>query len=264
MAGEFILHSRQIPIGFCSPQGIRSRQEGIHTLILGHEGCSSFHGLRVPNLKGEIRIDCIASHKSSDRQPTITVNLSDPVIVNWVFLPLLILGARIAETSLKTIRLVYVAKGFKYLAAGIGTGEVAIWLLSTGLVIINLTNLLAIAAYIAGYAIGTVLGIDLENKLKVGHVVVRIITRIRAEEMMLELREKGYGITRLEGIGSYGSSVAVLLVLVPRNELDDLLGILNEHYPEAIFTIEDIRSLKDNTSLFYKKRKPRILDRLSR
>jgi uncharacterized protein YebE (UPF0316 family) len=184
--------------------------------------------------------------------------------VNWVLLPLVILLARVAETSLKTIRLVYVAKGFKYLAAGIGTGEVAIWLLSTGLVIINLTNLMAILAYIAGYAIGTVLGIDIENRLKVGHVVVRIITRTRAEEMMLELREKGYGITRIEGTGSYGSSVAVLLVLVPRNELDDLLTILNDHYPEAIFTIEDIRSLKDNTSLFYKKRKPRILDRLSR
>ncbi|MCC7469197.1 MAG: hypothetical protein IT504_08415, partial [Burkholderiaceae bacterium] len=55
-------------------------------------------------------------------------------------LPLTIFIARIVETSLETIRTVYVARGHKYLAAGIGVGKIAIWLLSTGLVLTNLDN----------------------------------------------------------------------------------------------------------------------------
>lgn len=38
-----------------------------------------------------------------------------------VLLPLIILVARIVETTMETIRLVYVTKGHKYLASGIGT-----------------------------------------------------------------------------------------------------------------------------------------------
>jgi Uncharacterized protein conserved in bacteria len=192
----------------------------------------------------------------------IMVNLGDPVLVSGIVLPAVILIARIVETSLKTLRLVYVAKGLKYLAAVIGMGEVAVWLLSTGLVITNLTNILGILAYIVGYAAGTVLGMDIEDRLKFGHVIVRIITRSDTEGMMRELREKGFGITRMEGQGSYGSSVAVLLVLVPRHGLDDLVATLNSHYPEAIFSIEDIRSLKENASIFFKPRKGGILDRM--
>lgn len=190
------------------------------------------------------------------------VYFGDPILVSWVILPIVILFARIIETSLKTLRLVYVAKGLKYLASIIGMGEVAVWLLSTGLVLTNLTNFLGILAYIVGYAIGTVVGMDVEDRLKFGHVIVRIITRSDTEAMMRELRDKGFGITRLEGQGSYGSSVAVLLVLVPRHGLDDLVNTLNNNYPEAIFSIEDIRSLKENASIFFKPRDGGILARL--
>lgn len=190
--------------------------------------------------------------------------LIDPVLFHWILLPLIILVARVVETSLKTIRQVYISKGFKYLAAGIGTGEVGVWLLSTGLVITNLTNLMCILTYIAGYVVGTILGIDIENRLKVGNVIVRIITKTNPEPMIVELREKGFGITRIEGTGSYGSVVSVLLVLVPRNELDELLNVLNRNYPDAIFSIEDLRSLKENVSIFYKERKKSILQWIQR
>ncbi len=188
----------------------------------------------------------------------------DLFVYDWILLPGLILAARIVETCLKTVRQVYVARGFKRLAAGIGTGEIAVWLLSTGLVITHLTNIPGIAAYIAGYAIGTMLGIDLENYLRVGNAVVRIITRNRPEPMMLELRERGFGITRLEGSGSFGSPVSVLLVLVPRSELSELVAILNRNYPDAIFTVEDIRTVKEDARLFHRDQHPGLLRWLQR
>jgi uncharacterized protein YebE (UPF0316 family) len=171
----------------------------------------------------------------------------DPLILACI-----ILIARIGETSLKTVRQLYVNRGYKYLAAGLGTGEMAVWLLSTGLVITNLSNIPGIIAYIAGYAIGTILGLDIEDRLKVGNAIVRIIVREDPESLIQQLREHGYGVTRLEGSGSFGTPVSVLLVLVPRRVMDDLVLILKNDYPEAIFSIEDIRSVGEDRPLFFR------------
>lgn len=57
-----------------------------------------------------------------------------------LLIPLVILLARVIETSLETIRTIYINRGYSNLAAGIGVVKVAIWLLSTGLVFSNLRD----------------------------------------------------------------------------------------------------------------------------
>lgn len=168
------------------------------------------------------------------------------------------------ETSLKTIRQVYIARGYKYLAAAVGTGEISVWLVSTGIVIFNLTNPLCLLAYIAGYALGTVIGIELENRIKIGNLIVRIIAKGNPQPMIYELREKGFGITRLEGTGSYGSSVSVLLVLVPRAKLEPLVETLERRYPDALFSVEDIRSLKEDAAIFHRGERKTFWDWLAK
>lgn len=79
--------------------------------------------------------------------------------------------------------------------------------------------------------------------------------------MVLELREKGFGLTRLDGSGSSGVPVAVLLVIVPRSVPDLLTGTLRVHYPDAIFPVEDIRSVKQESPLFFR-RQAGLLSRL--
>lgn len=172
--------------------------------------------------------------------------------------PLLILFARIFETTLETIRTVYVSKGHKYLASGIGVVKVGIWLLSTGLVLTNLTNIWGIIAYIAGYGIGTLLGMEIEERITIGNVIVRIICRQDPETLIGNLRELGYGITRIDGSGGYASAVAILLMIVPRSELGRLRNMLNQEYPDLLFTVEDIRSMKENARIFYRPEKKGI------
>lgn len=186
----------------------------------------------------------------------------DPLVFDWIVLPGLILLARIGETSLKTLRQVYVSKGLKYLASGIGTGEIAVWLLSTGLVITNLANIPCILAYIAGYGLGTLIGIELEDRIKVGTVIVRIITRTDPAPMIAKIHDCGYGITRLQGSGSQADAVFVLFTIVPRAELEKLLDLLKREYPDVLFTIEDIRSMKENTRIYYGERPQGIVSRM--
>jgi uncharacterized protein YebE (UPF0316 family) len=173
-------------------------------------------------------------------------------------LPLVILFARIIETTLETIRTVYVSKGHKYLASGIGVIKVGIWLLSTGLVLTNLTNIWGIIAYIAGYGIGTLLGMEIEERITIGNVIVRIICPQDPATLIGQLRSLGYGITRIDGSGGFASAVAILLMIVPRSELSRLRELLTTDYPDLLFTVEDIRSMKDDAQIFYRKEKKGI------
>jgi uncharacterized protein YebE (UPF0316 family) len=166
-------------------------------------------------------------------------------------LPLVIFAARIGETSLETIRTVYVTRGHPYLAAGIGVVKVAIWLLSTGLVITNLDNFWGIVAYVAGYGIGTVIGMDIEDRISIVSVVVRIISAADPFPLMNHLSLMGFGITRIEGSGCFSSNVAVLLMVVPRRELPRLLAVLKQEYPDVLYTVEDVRKASDANRTYF-------------
>lgn len=173
-----------------------------------------------------------------------------------LLLPLIVLVARIGETSLETIRTIYVNRGHTNLAAGIGVVKVAIWLLSTGLVLTNLQNILGIIAYIAGYAIGTIIGMRLEEKISIGSVVVRVFVPADPLPLMKKFGERGYGITRIQGTGYLSSPVSILFMVVPRGELKTLLCILKEEHPELLYTVEDIRKGSEESRIFHGTRKP--------
>lgn len=173
-----------------------------------------------------------------------------------LWLPVIILVARIVETSLETIRTIYINRGHTNLAAGIGVIKVAIWLLSTGLVLTNLQNLWGVIAYIAGYAIGTVIGMRLEEKISIGSVVVRVFVPGDPLPLMNRFGDMGYGITRLDGTGYLSSAVALLFMVVPRAQLKELLGILRNEYPHLLYTVEDIRKGSDESRIFHGRKKP--------
>lgn len=171
-----------------------------------------------------------------------------------VLIPLTIFFARLVETSLETIRTVYVSRGHQYLSAGIGVIKVAFWLLSTGLVLTNLDNIWGILAYIAGYGFGTIIGMEIEERISIGNVVVRIISGKDPQPLMSRLKGMGYGITRLEGSGYFSPDVSVLLMVVPRKELSQLLEILKNEYPSLLYTVEDVRKASDVGKIFHGKR----------
>ena len=94
----------------------------------------------------------------------------------WVILPLLIFFCRICDVSLGTIRVIFIAKGLKYIAPAIGFFEVIIWLLAIGQVMNNITNVACYIAYGGGFAAGTLLGMTVEERLSLGTVIVRVIS----------------------------------------------------------------------------------------
>ncbi len=182
------------------------------------------------------------------------------VILGAAALPLIILIARIVETSLETVRTIYINRGHANLAGWIGIAKTGIWLLSTGIVITNLGDYWNLFAYLAGYGLGTLAGMHIEKMISLGHVIVRLITPADPQSLITELAALGYGMTRIEGSGSFSNTVTIIFMIVPRTELGRLLLVLSTQHPDILYTVEDVRNLKEGAKIFHKDAKSRILD----
>ena len=73
---------------------------------------------------------------------------------------------------METIRVIHISKGIKYLAPIIAFFEIVIWLLAMEVVINDLSNVANHIAFAFGFALGTYVGLVIEEKLSVGMVIL--------------------------------------------------------------------------------------------
>ena len=168
----------------------------------------------------------------------------------WVILilPLLIFFARIFDVSIGTIRIILVAKGYKYLAPLLGFFEVLIWIVAIGKIMQNLDRWYYYIFYAAGFATGNYIGIILEDKLALGFVGVRVITKKPADNLIEQMKESGYGITIIPAEGSTGL-VHVIYTTVKRKKLRELITMIKSFNPKAFYTVEDIKRVSETAGL---------------
>ena len=165
--------------------------------------------------------------------------LSISELYTWLFLPLMIFAARIADVSLGTVRVIFVSKGLKYLAPVVGFFEILIWLLAIGQIMKNLSSPICYVAYAGGFAAGNYVGISIAEKLSLGVVLIRIVTKRDASSLVESLREKEYGVTSVDGHGTSGE-VKVVFTVVPRREAKGIANLIKEFNPQAFYSIEDV------------------------
>jgi uncharacterized protein YebE (UPF0316 family) len=179
----------------------------------------------------------------------------------WVILPLLIFFCRICDVSLGTIRVIFIAKGLKYIAPVIGFFEVIIWLLAIGQVMNNITNVACYIAYGGGFAAGTLLGMTVEERLSLGTVVVRVISNEDVTGLVSYLRERSFGVTIADGEGSKGK-VKIILSVIKRQDQEEVIGGIQRYLPKAFYSVEELRSVADGvfpekkSSLLFNQRDP--------
>lgn len=155
-------------------------------------------------------------------------------------IPILIFFLRIADVSLGTIRIIFVARGNKLIAPLLGFFEVFIWVLAISNIIQHLDNWLNYFAYAGGFASGNYLGMKLEERLAVGISLIRVITKKELSPLSKKLNEKGYPTTTLDGHGR-DDDVSIIYIIVKRKNIPEVTALINSFNPNAFFTIEDIR-----------------------
>lgn len=186
------------------------------------------------------------------------INLPDWIhieVYNYVILPLLIAIARIMDVSVGTIRLIFVSRGYKYMAPALGFVEVIIWLLAIGQIMQQLDNFMSYIGYGAGFAMGNYIGIILVEKMSIGTVVVRIIPKKDVSNLLDHLREANYGVTVVGAEGKSGP-VQMLFSIVKKKNLAEMLTIINQHNPNAFYTIEEVQTVNEGYFKVNKNRNP--------
>ena len=161
---------------------------------------------------------------------------------NWVVLPLIIYCSRASDVTLATLRNLFISKGIKKIVPILGFFEVLIWLIAVTQIVKNLNNVLCYISFAAGYSTGIFIGITIESKLALGKQVIRIITNQVTTSLTAALQELRIGVTTLEGRGSKGP-VQIIFTTVARKDVPVVDKLIQEHTPNAFYTIEDARGV---------------------
>lgn len=175
-------------------------------------------------------------------------------LFSLIILPILIFLARIVDVSMGTIRVIFISKGFRKYATIIGFFEVLIWLAAINQIMNNLTNIYYYLAYAAGFASGTYIGMAIEEKISVGKVLIRVITKKHSKELLKILKKSRYTTTSM-GAESQDGKVRLIMTVVDRHDSQKVIDIVKKHNPHAFYSIEDVRFAYQKTNIKEKKDK---------
>ena len=190
-------------------------------------------------------------------------------IFNYFILPFFIFLAKIGEVSIGTLRIIFVAKNKKLLSGITGFFEALIWLIVIAKIFENVTNAASYLAYATGFATGVVVGIIVEEKLAMGTILIRIITRKEANELINYLQESNYKITYFRSKSNKNENTNIVYVIANRIDIKFLIKKIKVLNPKAFYTVEDIKfvsekltknhsfinnTIKNNLLKFYKKK----------
>lgn len=159
---------------------------------------------------------------------------------HWVVLPLVIFCSRVTDVSMSTIRQILVISGRRNIAPILGVFESMVWLVAISTIMQNLNNVFCYIGYAAGFATGIFVGMTIEEKLALGKVMVRVITRREATDLIEYLRTTKFGFTYIEGEGKR-ENVKLIFSVVQRQDLPELISIINQFNPKAFYTVESVR-----------------------
>lgn len=159
---------------------------------------------------------------------------------------LLIFVAKLIEVTMATIRNVLINRGEKLKGSFIAFFEILIWIYVVGAVLENVTeDPLKVVVYALAFTLGNYLGATIENKLAIGTACIQVVIKSDIKGILSDaLREKGFGVTIMQGQGKTGE-VDLMMIYLKRKRLDEATAIVNEYSPDAMIVINDVRNLKN-------------------
>jgi len=175
------------------------------------------------------------------------------------FIPLFIFFARILDVSIGTIRIMFVSKGYRGKATLLGFVEVLIWIIIVAQIFTNLDNWLNYIAFAGGFATGNYVGMYIEEKMKMGVQIYRIIVNQENSGLAEELMNRDFRVTVVPGEGKHGP-VKVLFTVAKRKRWQELSEVVNKFAPNAFYSVEDVKKV----SLMEEEIQPTRLDVWSR
>jgi uncharacterized protein YebE (UPF0316 family) len=168
------------------------------------------------------------------------MNLDFSPAALWIALVVFLL--RLINQSLDTLRILVMMRGLRLAAWLLGFAETVIFVITLSTVINDLDNILNIVAYAGGFATGNVLGLALEHRMALGHILIRVTSPKRGSAIMERLRKEGYGVTEIPARGKDGA-VTLLNLSIRRKDVEKVRKIIREVDDNAFITGEEMRPI---------------------
>jgi uncharacterized protein YebE (UPF0316 family) len=156
---------------------------------------------------------------------------------------LLIFSLRVVDTSLQTMRVMMMARGYKLFTALLGFAGSLVYIKAISPVIQNMHSWTNLLGYAAGFATGMVVGLIVEDRLAMGFALLRIISSRRGVELAETLRAAGYAVTEISAWGKDGN-VSVLYCFISRKRVEELIELVHSTDEEAFVSAENVRSVR--------------------
>ncbi|NWG29616.1 MAG: DUF2179 domain-containing protein [Ignavibacteriaceae bacterium] len=150
---------------------------------------------------------------------------------------LIIMAMRICDVSIGTLRTILVVQGRKYLAGLAGFFEVLIWVFAIRFIMQHLDNTINLFGYAAGFGLGNLIGISIEQKIGLGFVQMTIISRFFTDQIANTLRKSKYGVTIFPAEGGSGG-VSVIVLVTPRKNQKEVIKLIESIDGSAFITIQ--------------------------
>ena len=166
-------------------------------------------------------------------------------LLDYLLMPLLIFFARVTDVSINTLRFMFMMNGKKNIVPILGFFEALIWLLAIGQIFQNVDNPLSYLAYAGGFAMGTYVGMTLDEKLALGRVLVRVITPNSLPTLLEFMKEKNYRFTSVDAEGRYGK-VNLLFTVMKRDQLPEFISRVKQLDEKAFYTIESVKRVSED------------------
>ena len=161
----------------------------------------------------------------------------------WV-LCLVILFGRMLDVSLATIRTIMTVRSKPLFASTIGFIEVFMWFMIVREALNTDSDSIFIAlSYALGYALGTFLGGMIVKLFIRGKVTVQVVTQ-QNQDMLNELRNKGFAVTAVDAYGAISTVKKYLLFIEADSKYTkDIREIIKEFDDKAFITIHETKGV---------------------
>lgn len=156
---------------------------------------------------------------------------------------LLVFALRVTDVSLDTLRLLFLVRGRKFIAAGIGATQAAIFIIAVAGVLTRPLNAFTVAGYALGFGTGILLGMTIEERLAIGFMMFRVYSPLHGRNIAEALRAGGHAATEYLAHGREGD-MTVVTCAVMRKEANAVRKIILEVDPDAFITMDEVRPLQ--------------------
>lgn len=155
---------------------------------------------------------------------------------------LIIFFARVLDVSCNTVRIIFLVRGKKGVAACIGFFEVMIYMIVLGRILGGGRTLtfFELIFYCGGFATGNYVGSYLESRFMNSYILAELIVDDSpvGQSVISDIRGNGYGATVLHAEGKSGARLLVE-IFCRRNDVNKISQIVGDR---GFVTVSDVRS----------------------